>query len=122
LLIDRSCRAGGWNFGNAVVMGQDLRPYVPTTALGLLAMQDRRDHDVVVRGLASLEALWRDEISATALGLSLVCLSVYGRPVDQLLARLIDHADKALAFGNHHPIALALFALSSHGQPSAFRL
>ena len=122
LLIDRSCRPGGWNFGNALVMGQDLRPYVPTTALGLLAMQDRRDHDAVVRGLATLETLWHEEISATALGLSLVCLGVYGRPTNPLLARVIDHGAKALAFGNHHGIALAMFALSSSGQPHAFRL
>ena len=54
LLIDRRCQPGGWNFGNASVMGQDLRPYVPTTALGLLAMQDRRQEDVVVRGLSTL--------------------------------------------------------------------
>lgn len=122
LLIDRSCRPGGWNFGNANVMAQDLRPYVPTTALGLLAMQDRRQEDVVVRGLATLEALWRDEISAMALTLSLVCLDVYGRPVTEPVARLIEHAAGALTFGNHHGIAQATFALSSAGQPNAFRL
>src|SRR5207245_2935538 len=42
LLVDRCCTAGGWNYGNANMLGQDLRPYVSTTALGLLAMQDRR--------------------------------------------------------------------------------
>ena len=122
LLIDRSCRPGGWNFGNANVMAQDLRPYVPTTALGLLAMQDRRQENTVVRGLATLETLWRDEISAMALTLSLVCLDVYGRSVMEPLARLIEHAAGALTFGNHHGIAQAMFALSSALQPHAFRL
>jgi hypothetical protein len=122
LLIDRTCRPGGWNFGNASVLGQDLRPYVPTTALGLLAMQDRRQENAVVRGLAALETLWPEEISAGAMALSLVCLDVYGRPVDQLVARLIEHASATLTFGNHHGIAQALFALSSSGQPHAFRL
>jgi hypothetical protein len=122
LLIDRTCRPGGWNFGNATVMGQDLRPYVPTTALGLLAMQDRRDQEAVIRGLTVLDALWPDEISATALALSLVCLGVYDRPLGPLLTRLIEHTEPTVAFGNHHGIALALFALSSPGQPHAFRL
>jgi hypothetical protein len=122
LMIDRSCRAGGWNFGNANVMAQDLRPYVPTTALGLLAMQDRRQEDAVVKGLASLETIWRDEISAPALALSLVCFDVYGRATDQLVARLIEHVAGTLTFGNHHGIAQAMFALSSSGQPHAFRL
>jgi hypothetical protein len=122
LLIDRSCRPGGWNYGNANVMSQDMRPYVPTTAIGLLAMQDRRDQDVVVRGLATLETLWREEISASALALSTACLDVYGRPADQLRARLIEQASATLTFGNHHGIAQALFALSSSGQLNAFQL
>ena len=122
LLIDRRCQPGGWNFGNASVMGQDLRPYVPTTALGLLAMQDRRQEEAVVRGLTTLETIWRDEISALALGLSLVCLRVYGRPSEETRARLLAHAADALTFGNHAGIAQALFALSLSDQPHAFRL
>ena len=122
LMIDRSCRPGGWNFGNAEVLGQDLRPYVPTTALGLLAMQDRREHDVVSRGLATLEAQWHEEISSSATGLSLICLNVFGRPAGPLLSRLVGHTEQSLAFGNHHGIALAMFALSSQSQPHAFRL
>src|SRR5439155_4953858 len=35
LIANRTCEPGGWNFGNASAVGQDLRPYVPTTALGL---------------------------------------------------------------------------------------
>jgi hypothetical protein len=122
LLIDRSCRPGGWNFGNAVVMQQDLRAYAPTTALGLLAMQNRRNEDAVVRGLRSLETLWTEEISATSLGLSLICFDVYGQPVDRLVERLSAHAGQAVTFGNHHGIAVALFALASVGQPHVFRL
>src|SRR5215475_5609885 len=30
VLIDRCCRDGGWNYGNANVLGQDLFPHVPT--------------------------------------------------------------------------------------------
>jgi len=122
LLTDRSCRPGGWNYGNANVMAQDLRPYVPTTAIGLLAMQDRRDQDVVVRALAALETLWRDEVSAMALALSLVCLDVYGRPEEQVVTRLVEHATSTLTHGNHHGIAQAMFALSASGQSHAFRL
>ena len=91
-------------------------------ALGLLAMQDRRQETAVVRGLAALESLWHEELSATALALSFVCLDVYGRPRDEPLARLIEHTSSALTFGNHNGIAQALFALSSSGQPHAFRL
>ena len=43
LLFDRQCAGGGWNYGNSEVLGQKLHAYVPTTALALLALQDRRD-------------------------------------------------------------------------------
>ncbi len=122
LLIDRTCQPGGWNFGNAMVMGQDLRPYVPTTALGLLAMQDRRDHEAVVRSLATLETIWRDEISTQSLALSVICLATYRRPVGQAMSSLISHTSATLTFGNHHSLAQALFALSSFDQPHAFGL
>ena len=122
LLIDRTCQPGGWNFGNAMVMGQDLRPYVPTTALGLLAMQDQRAHEAVVRSLATLEIIWREEISAPALALSVICLETYSRPLGQSLALLTNHASEALTFGNLQGVAQALLALSSPDHAHAFRL
>ena len=123
LLIDRACRPGGWNFGNSNMMRQDLRPYVPTTALALLAMQDRREESAVTRGLDYLEQHWINEESAPALGLSLLCLSAYGRPADTLADRLGAHVPLAVSFGNLHGVASALLALSSQdGQVNAFRI
>ena len=39
LLTARQCADGGWNFGNASVYDVDLRGYVQTTAIGLIALQ-----------------------------------------------------------------------------------
>ena len=33
VLADRCCETGGWNYGNSNMLGKELRPYVPTTAL-----------------------------------------------------------------------------------------
>lgn len=122
LLIDRTCRSGGWNYGNAAVLGQDLRPYVPTTALGLLAMQDRRDDEAVARSLALLRDQWHTEISAPSLALSALALNLYGVSVEQPIARLTSHAAEALTFGNLQGLAMALFALSSTDHGHAFQL
>ncbi len=54
MLRDRACGAGGWNYGGSNVYGQELFPYVPTTALGLLAMQDHPGDPIVARALAWL--------------------------------------------------------------------
>ncbi|MCC7008009.1 MAG: hypothetical protein IT184_04270 [Acidobacteria bacterium] len=111
LLLDRVCDGGGWNFGNATMMGQDLRPYVPTTALGLIAMQDRRDHPAVSQSLRYLEAHWQDEPSVTAAALSLISLATLGRPVAALRVDLERRAADAVAAGHLHALALASLAL-----------
>jgi hypothetical protein len=133
LLIDRACRDGGWNFGNSNVMGQELFPHVPTTAIALLALQQRRDEPAVMRSLAFLESHWKDEPSTLALGLSLICLRTYGRPADaiasQLLALENKRLDEAAArsggagpLQNSHALAIALTALTLKDNDAVFRI
>src|SRR5258706_177994 len=45
MLYDRACAEGGWNYGNSTAYGVELPPYLETTALALLALQDRRDDE-----------------------------------------------------------------------------
>lgn len=112
LLINRCCKTGGWNYGNAEMMHQDLRAFVPTTALGLLALQDRRSEPVVAKSLSFLETHWRDETSAVALGLAATALRVYGRPTADVEKLLREEAPRAVTFGNSYGIAIALSALN----------
>ncbi len=63
VLFDRACDEGGWNYGNSNMLGQRLWPYVPTTALGLLALRDRHPHPATKRALAFLEHNWPSERS-----------------------------------------------------------
>jgi hypothetical protein len=88
MLLDRACRIGGWNYGNSNVFGKELWPYVPTTALALLAMQDRRHDPVIARALDQLQNDVRSERSAVALALTVICLRVYGMPSDTLEQQL----------------------------------
>jgi hypothetical protein len=133
LLIDRCCRDGGWNFGNANVMGQDLFPHVPTTAIALLALQGRPEEPAVVRSLAYLESHWSDEPSPLALGLSLICLHTYGRASSDIESRLralenarAEHAasgsTRPKQSENLHALAVAATALSLNGNDQVFRI
>jgi hypothetical protein len=117
LLLNRGCEAGGWNFGNARKLAQDLRPYVPTTALGLIALQDRRDDPVVARALAHLEQAQTSEPSAMALSLAALALRIYDRPADEVDARLAADVDRAERMGNVQGLAMMLYALTGaqHG-------
>ena len=125
VLNDRACRGGGWNYGNANVYGKDLLPYVPTTALALLALNDRRNEPVVVRGLEQLERDVLSERSAVALSLALICLRVYGRPTsvpEQQLTQLILDRHLSPGYGDDLlGLSMALYALSD-GPLGAFTL
>jgi hypothetical protein len=116
MLFDRACLGGGWNYGNSNVYGKDLFPYVPTTALALLALQDRRSEATVTRGLDRLLGDMMSERSVMALSLAIICLRVYGRPTsrpEQHLTQLI--LDRHLSAGYIDDVlglSMALYALS----------
>jgi hypothetical protein len=111
LLVDRACTGGGWNYGNSNMLGKELAPYVPTTALALLALQDRRSEPVVVQGLAFVERHSTSERSAMALALASSALRAYGRDATGVEGALRDQLAITIALGNHAAAAAALYAL-----------
>ena len=123
LLVDRVCADGGWNYGNSNIFGQFLRPYVSTTALGVLAMQRHASEPCVVRSLDWLAQHWVNEPSAMALGLTLISLRVHsGRP-EEVEQRLLTQWDQTGFLGNAHLTGLALYSLASGSDASgAFRV
>jgi hypothetical protein len=115
LMLDRVCDTGGWNYGNSQVLGQDLRPYVPTTALALLALQDRKTHPAVTKSLEWLLTHATSERSAMALALSAVCLHAFGQPTTALRPLLVEQYAKTEFLGNAHLLAMAFYALTLPG-------
>jgi hypothetical protein len=123
LMVDRACRQGGWNFGNADVLGTPLEPYVSATALGLLAMADRRSIESVARSFRYLVTHRLSERSAMALGLSRVALGVYEASADDVSAAIEETWRRTAFLGNLHVTALALYAeVGAAGGYEAFRV
>ena len=120
-LFDRVCHQGGWNYGNPEVYGQKLWPYVPTTAVALLAMQDHREHPIVKQSLQQLKKDVASERSVVAVALTILCLRAYSVPTDALEQTAIElaaHADR----GNLLGTAVMLYALTDTHLQSAFAL
>jgi hypothetical protein len=117
MILDRVCDGGGWNYGNAQVLGQGLRPYVPTTALAVMAMQDRRGHPAIRASINWLKNHAEREPATMALSLATLGLQVAGESADAPRALLTRKAPDTYAFGNTHLMAMALYALTSteHG-------
>jgi hypothetical protein len=106
LLIDRMCNGGGWNYGNRAVRGYELVPFPDTTALALVALQDRRSADVTGASIVRLKELLAGYRSVLVLALSSHALAVHGHGTQalrtELAARLRtgEHTDvRALALG-----------------------
>jgi hypothetical protein len=123
MLRDRCCTAGGWNSGTAMVLGQGLNPYVPTTALGLMALHNLPQDPVVVRSLAALNQLRLTERSAMALSLGLIALALFGADTGDVEAALVEQWHRTSFLGNTHLTSMALYSLTQkdHGT-SAFRI
>jgi len=117
MLADRCCHEGGWNYGNSNMLGKELLPYVPTSALALLALQDHPAQPEVVRGLSWLAANWRRESSTLALPLALIAMSVYRESTDEIERSLRACLAAAGPPDNLAARALALYALTGrrHG-------
>ena len=60
MLRDRETVGGGWNYGNKTVLGEDLAPFVQTTAFALVALRGV-DPELEGRGLRVLRRRWSAE-------------------------------------------------------------
>lgn len=107
LLRDRESAGGGWNYGNRVVLGEDLPPFAQTTAIALIGLTGL-DPALEARGLRSLGLLWRVESAGgLSLATALLAFLVHGRAdeardVRTTLERLVDSTrllDDGVALG-----------------------
>ena len=121
LLLDRACRVGGWNYGNANALGRQLEPHTPPTALALMALRDHRDSDAVRRSHQYLSAHALDERSGLALALTRVALGVLDSPVPDVANALAEQWTRSAFLGNLHVTAVALYAERRRGAAATRR-
>jgi hypothetical protein len=93
LLRDREAVGGGWNYGNRVVLEEELPPFAQTTAIALIGLL-RLDEELERRGVLRLRELWRQESGGGLnLATSAVALRLHGddegADAQQALDRLV---------------------------------
>ena len=121
LLYLRMCKQGGWNYGNARVLGEELRPYPLTTAIALIALQNPSSPEWQ-RSLGYLQRAVPHERSALALCMAVHCLSLYGIQAAPWMQAITVLYDETRFFQNIKTSALALLALQSLSGENPFRL
>lgn len=121
LLFQRMCREGGWNYGNARILGEELRPYVLTTALALMALQDQTDRPECRKSLAYLEEAIKGEGSALSLAMGASCFGLLKLNNEPLLQRLAALYVETRFLRNVKTAALALLGLQAAQGRNPFR-
>jgi Prenyltransferase and squalene oxidase repeat len=121
MLYDRVCHSGGWNYGNAQVLGEELRPYAATTALALIALIDHPRRPENKKSLTYLKHASTVERSATSLSYACLCLDLYLEPWQGLLEQVEALYRETQFFQDVKGVALALLALLAKEGKNAYR-
>ncbi|MBM2802179.1 MAG: SQHop cyclase protein [Deltaproteobacteria bacterium] len=111
MIYDRMCDGGGWNSGNAEVYEEKLWPYPDTTALALIATQERRLRKENQLSLGALGDMMKSVDSGLALSWAIICFSLYQQDSSWLKKSLEQRFAKTKFLGETKPLALAILAM-----------
>ena len=118
LITDRLLTGGGCNYGNTIVLGQELRPHVQPSGLAMLALAGEPDADGrIARTLDYLTAELSPRSTSTSLAYGLLGLAAHGRLPAQSLAWL-EAAYRRTVARDAAAYPLALLALAARGVES----
>ncbi|MGE3405267.1 MAG: hypothetical protein AB7I37_00530 [Pirellulales bacterium] len=120
LLWDRQLPHGGWNYGNTLVLGQELRPHLLPTGMVLLALAG--ENDSAARAEASLRYLSRElgaQASPVSLAYGLLALTAHGRRPAAADWWLQVAATRCLR-KSPAPLSLSLMALAALSNADCF--
>jgi hypothetical protein len=125
MLLDRTCVNGGWNYGNREVLGRELPPFVPTTAMAVMALQGVPEAGQAVdKGLVYLQSEVDAHPSALSLSLAVLAFDIHGQPAGDF-ARALEARQESDGSWRQavHLTALAALAVdAATGGPNVFRL
>jgi hypothetical protein len=118
MLLDRCCKGGGWNAGNAEAFGVALTPHPDFTAMAVMALHhERLSHAALLA--SALDYLWRclsRTSSVYSLSLGVIALRAYSDPrAARLNQRLAGAVVKVLPNLATRELALAKIAIGSAG-------
>jgi hypothetical protein len=113
LLLDRQLPKGGWNYGNTITLGNELRPHVQATGLALAALAKEKDvHPKIQRSLDWLQRTLSDNTTTASLCYALMGLAGHGIRPTAAEGWLSAAYGRTMAHGGS-PYHLALLVLAA---------
>ncbi len=113
LLVDRQLPNGGWNYGNTIVFGHELRPHVQATGLALAALGNaKQTHAKTRRSIDWLQRTLSNTTTTSSLCYALMGLAGHGiRPPDA--DGWLSAAYRQTVQYNNSPYHMALLVLAA---------
>ena len=111
MLLDRQLPHGGWNCGNTIVFGQELRPAPESTGNALHALAGLIPREEVQLSLDYLSKEVTHLRTPIALGWSLLALNSWGVPVPDAPRLITDCLKRQERYGSYDTTSLCLLVL-----------
>ena len=112
MLMDRQLNQGGWNYGNTIVFGQELRPMPENTGMALNALAGRVTEESIKVSLEYLEFQTQSLRTPLSLGWCLMGLGAWGKRPDNAKKRVLESLELQKIYGNYTTPLLSLLIVS----------
>jgi hypothetical protein len=113
LLLDRECLHGGWNYGNRLVFGAELRPMPEDTGMALNALKDATAKSSLGRSLEYLQGAVKSLRTPIALAWSLLGLGAWRERPAAASAWLSECWQRQDRYGIYDTTSLSLLILAA---------
>jgi hypothetical protein len=112
MLMDRQLSHGGWNYGNTIVFGQELRPMPENTGMALNALAGRVAEENIIRSLSYIESQIKHLRTPLSLGWSLLGLGAWGKRPDDAKRQILKSLELQKIYGDYETSLLGLLIVS----------
>ena len=108
MILDRQLPHGGWNYGNTLVFGQELRPSPEDTGVALSALSGRIEKLDIAKSLNFLHSEYTRLRTPIALGWSLLGLNAWNETPPDASTRIHETWIRGQRFGGYDTPSLCL--------------
>jgi hypothetical protein len=118
MLLDRQLPHGGWNYGNTMVFGQELKPSPEDTGAALSALAGRVSQSHIAKSLEFLHSEFKRLRTPIALGWNLLGLNAWNETPPHAKARIHETWKRGKRFGGFDTPSLCLLLaplIAPHG-------
>jgi hypothetical protein len=112
MLLNRQLSHGGWNYGNTLVYGKELHPFVDTTGIALTALAGHVSREKIIGSLGYLQAQSEKVRTPLSLAWALFGLGAWGELPGAGLSWIDETLDKQKKYGPYGTSLLSMLALA----------